>query len=58
MTAAQTRENAEFPASSSQESNFRKLASQLVGGKPIWLYATGQTVNIVLTLAVAWLAFG
>lgn len=40
------------------ESNFRELAKQLVGGKPIILYAVGQTFNIVLTLIMAWIAFG
>ena len=40
------------------ESNFRQLTSQLVGGKPIWLYLTGQTFNIMLTLMAAYLAFG
>jgi len=40
------------------ESNFRRLTEQLVGGKPILLYAAGQSVNIGLTLLVAWLAFG
>jgi uncharacterized membrane protein YadS len=40
------------------ESNFRQLTSQLVGGKPIWLYITGQTFNIVLTLLAAYFAFG
>jgi len=40
------------------ESNFRDLASQLVGGKPIWLYIVGQSLNLVLTLLAAWLAFG
>ncbi len=40
------------------ESNFRQLTSQLVGGKPIWLYVTGQSFNIVLTLLAAYLAFG
>jgi len=40
------------------ESNFRRLTEHLVGGKPIVLYAVGQSVNIVLTLLVAWLAFG
>jgi len=37
------------------ESNLRELAKQLVGGKPIVLYLVGQTFNIILTLAVAWL---
>ncbi len=40
------------------DSNFRKLVSQLGGGKPILLYLTGQTFNIVLTLGAAYLAFG
>lgn len=40
------------------ESNFRRLTAHLSGGKPIALYAVGQTINIVLTLVVAWLAFG
>ncbi len=40
------------------ESNFRELASQLVGGKPIILYAVGQSFNIILTLLMAWIAFG
>jgi uncharacterized integral membrane protein (TIGR00698 family) len=40
------------------ESNFKELASQLVGGKPIILYIVGQSFNILLTLFVAWLAFG
>lgn len=40
------------------ESNFKELASQLVGGKPIILYITGQSFNLVLTLIAAWLAFG
>ncbi len=37
------------------ESNLRELAKQLVGGKPIILYLVGQTFNVILTLAVAWL---
>lgn len=40
------------------ESNFKELASQLVGGKPIILYVVGQSFNILLTLFAAWLAFG
>ncbi len=40
------------------ESDFRKLAAQMGGGKPIWLYTIGQTFNIVLTFAAAYLAFG
>jgi len=40
------------------ESNFRDLAGQLTGGKPIILYIVGQSFNLVLTLIAAWLAFG
>ena len=40
------------------ESNFRDLASQLVGGKPIILYIIGQSFNLILTLIAAYLAFG
>ncbi len=40
------------------ESNFKELARQLVGGKPIILYIVGQSFNILLTLLVAWLVFG
>ncbi|NEO49194.1 MAG: putative sulfate exporter family transporter [Moorea sp. SIO4A3] len=37
------------------ESNFRDLGTQLQGGKPMILYLVGQSFNIVLTLAIAWL---
>ncbi len=40
------------------ESNFRELSSQLAGGKPLILYVTGQSFNLVLTVLAAWLAFG
>jgi len=40
------------------ESNFKELANQLVGGKPIILYIIGQSFNLLLTLFAAWLAFG
>jgi hypothetical protein len=40
------------------ESNFRELARQLVGGKPIVLYIVGQSFNLILTLLMAWIAFG
>ncbi len=40
------------------ESNFKELASQLVGGKPIYLYIVGQSFNLILTLLMAWIAFG
>ena len=40
------------------ESNFRALANQVQGGRPIQLYLVGQAFNVVLTLAAAYLAFG
>jgi uncharacterized membrane protein YadS len=40
------------------ESDFRDLAKQLVGGKPIWLYLVGQSFNLVFSLIAAYLAFG
>lgn len=40
------------------EADFRRLIAQVVGGRPIILYLVGQTFNILLTLAVAYLAFG
>ncbi len=40
------------------ESNFRDLASQMAGGKPMILYVIGQSFNLILTLFMAWLAFG
>ena len=39
------------------ESNFKEMAEQLEGGKTMMLYVVGQSFNLVLTLAVAWLAF-
>lgn len=39
------------------ESNFKDLARQMEGGKPMLLYVVGQSFNLLLTLAVAWLAF-
>jgi uncharacterized membrane protein YadS len=39
------------------ESNFRELASQMEGGKPMALYVLGQSFNLLLTLFMAWLAF-
>ena len=45
-------------ASIGLESNFRALAGQVSGGRPIRLYVVGQTFNLVLTLLAAWLAFG
>jgi uncharacterized integral membrane protein (TIGR00698 family) len=40
------------------ESNFKDLGKQLVGGKPLILYIVGQSFNLVLTLVMAYLAFG
>lgn len=40
------------------ESSFRDLARHTAGGRPIQLYLTGQTFNLVLTLIAAYLAFG
>ena len=37
------------------DTNFRELAKQMKGGKPLWLYLVGQTFNIALTFAVVWL---
>jgi uncharacterized integral membrane protein (TIGR00698 family) len=39
------------------ESNFRDLTSRMERGKPMILYAVGQTFNLVLTLLIAYLAF-
>ena len=39
------------------ETNFRELASHLRGGKPVILYLAGQSLNLVLTLAMAYLMF-
>jgi len=40
------------------ESNFRQLAGQMAGGKPILLYLVGQSFNLILTLIAAYIAFG
>lgn len=37
------------------ETNFKEMASQFQGGKPLTLYVIGQTFNLILTLFVAWL---
>jgi uncharacterized integral membrane protein (TIGR00698 family) len=39
------------------ESNFRQLAKTLAGGKPLVLYIVGQSLNLALTLFMAWLMF-
>lgn len=38
--------------------NFRELMPYLRGGKPLVLYVCGQTLNLILTLLMAWLMFG
>jgi uncharacterized integral membrane protein (TIGR00698 family) len=40
------------------ESNFKELASQMVGGRPMILYIVGQSFNLVLTVIMAYIAFG
>ena len=39
------------------ESNFKELAKQMEGGKPMLLYVVGQSFNLALTLAMAYVAF-
>ncbi len=39
------------------ETDFRQLSSYLRGGKPLLLYLGGQTLNLALTLLMAWLMF-
>lgn len=39
------------------ETNFKDLAGKTEGGKPMVLYAVGQSFNLIVTLIVAWLAF-
>ena len=40
------------------EANFRDLLKQVQGGKSVLQYIIGQLFNVVLTLFLAWLAFG
>jgi uncharacterized membrane protein YadS len=40
------------------ETNFRELAPYFKGGRPLVLYVCGQTLNLILTLLMAWLMFG
>lgn len=37
------------------DTNFKKIAKSMQGGKVLWLYIVGQTFNIILTFAVVWL---
>ncbi len=39
------------------ESNFKKMIERMEGGKPMTLYIVGQSFNLILTLAIAYLAF-
>lgn len=39
------------------ETNFRELSAYFAGGKPLVLYVCGQMLNLVLSLAMAWLMF-
>jgi uncharacterized integral membrane protein (TIGR00698 family) len=40
------------------ESSFKELAKQMAGGKPLILYIVGQSFNLLLTLIMAYVAFG
>lgn len=40
------------------DTNFKQLSPYLKGGKPLVLYVCGQTLNLVLSLIMAWLMFG
>ncbi len=40
------------------DTNVRQLTPYLKGGKPLLLYVCGQSLNLVLTLLMAWLMFG
>jgi len=44
-------------ASIGLSTNFRELRSQFSGGKPLVLYVCGQSLNLCLTLLMAWLMF-
>jgi uncharacterized membrane protein YadS len=39
------------------ETNFREFGPYLKGGKPVTLYAVGQSLDLLLTLFMAWLMF-
>ncbi len=44
-------------ASIGMSANFRELKAQFHGGKPLILYVCGQTLNLCLTLLMAWIMF-
>ncbi len=37
------------------DTNFKRIAKSMQGGKVLWLYVVGQTFNIILTFAIVWL---
>ena len=39
------------------DTHFRKLAEHFRGGRPLILYVVGQSLNLLLTLGMAWLMF-
>jgi hypothetical protein len=39
------------------ETNFKEFGPYFKGGKPVLLYASGQTLDLCLTLFMAWLMF-
>ena len=44
-------------ASIGLSTNFRELAPYFKGGKPVILYVTGQSFNLIITLLMAWIMF-
>lgn len=40
------------------ETNFRELLPYMKAGKPLTLYVVGQTLNLVLSFIMSWIAFG
>jgi uncharacterized membrane protein YadS len=45
-------------ASIGLSTNFKELKENFYGGKPLWLYLAGQSLNLLLTFAMAYLVFG
>jgi uncharacterized membrane protein YadS len=39
------------------ETDFRQLSQHMQGGKPLVLYVCGQSLNLALTLLMAWIMF-
>ena len=44
-------------ASIGLSTNFKELTAQFSGGKPLILYVCGQSLNLLLTLLMAWIMF-